>query len=176
MLVKCILSQPQSIAKLNWVKFQKSYYFFIFSFSFLEGFHIIKWRELSQDSLDLAEKQVSRQITYEPHSAQKNNAIEAPALASGSVSISSNQSRRVTREDIEVVSHLIWCSFAVVWLNYFIEWDFTEIYHASALFVLITCVGPQLNWKVLAVVYEQRWGHKHPFVSCKNWTWLYHLG
>lgn len=60
-----------------------------------------------KDSLDSAEKQVSRQITLEPHSGQQNNALEAPALASGSVSISSNKSRRVTREDIEVVRNLI---------------------------------------------------------------------
>ncbi|XP_059456627.1 uncharacterized protein LOC132186655 [Corylus avellana] len=60
-----------------------------------------------KDSLDSAEKQVSRQITHGPHSDQQNNVLEAPALASGSVSVSCNRSRRDMHENVEVVRNLI---------------------------------------------------------------------
>jgi uncharacterized protein (TIGR01589 family) len=60
-----------------------------------------------KDSNGSAEKQVSRQIKHEPHSDQQNNTPETPAVDSGSVSISSNKNRSITREDIEVVQNLI---------------------------------------------------------------------
>ncbi|PWA81287.1 hypothetical protein CTI12_AA188270 [Artemisia annua] len=57
--------------------------------------------------LDTTEKQHLAQASHESQSDQHNNATEAPVPDSGSVSISSNDNRKVSREDIELVQNLI---------------------------------------------------------------------
>lgn len=47
--------------------------------------------------------QHSTHVSHDSQSGQQHNPVEAPAADSGSVSISSNDNRRVTREDIELV-------------------------------------------------------------------------
>lgn len=56
-----------------------------------------------QESVDTPETQHLAQVSHESQSDQQNNAAEAPVPDSGSVSISSNDSRKVSREDIELV-------------------------------------------------------------------------
>lgn len=55
------------------------------------------------------EVQSSTQASHESQGDQQNinNTIEAPAVDSGSVSVSSNDGRKVSREDIELVQNLI---------------------------------------------------------------------
>ncbi|XP_077226979.1 uncharacterized protein LOC143860294 [Tasmannia lanceolata] len=54
------------------------------------------------------EIQSSSQVLHESPSDQQNNpATEVPVADSGSISISSNESRKVSREDIELVQNLI---------------------------------------------------------------------
>ncbi|KAL3502321.1 hypothetical protein ACH5RR_036770 [Cinchona calisaya] len=60
-----------------------------------------------QDSHNTQELQPSTQASLESQSDQQNNATEAPIADSGSVSVSSNDGRRVSREDIELVQNLI---------------------------------------------------------------------
>ncbi|XP_076959665.1 uncharacterized protein LOC143635810 [Bidens hawaiensis] len=57
----------------------------------------------NQESLDTPETKAS----HESQSDRHNNATEAPVPDSGSVSISSNDNRKVSREDIELVQNLI---------------------------------------------------------------------
>ncbi|XP_050154484.1 uncharacterized protein LOC126628740 [Malus sylvestris] len=54
----------------------------------------------------LQDKQKSTEKQF-PHNDRQNGVSEVPTLDSGSVSISSNKSTKVTREDIEVVQNLI---------------------------------------------------------------------
>lgn len=62
----------------------------------------------NQDPLDaLPETQHFPQASHESQSDLHNNGTEAPAPDSGSVSISSNDNRKVSREDIELVQNLI---------------------------------------------------------------------
>lgn len=58
----------------------------------------------SQNNSDIPS---SALVVHESHSDQQNNAVEAPVADSGSVSISSNDNRKVSREDIELVQNLI---------------------------------------------------------------------
>lgn len=60
-----------------------------------------------QDTQGTPEVQSSTQVSHESQSDQQYNASEAPAPDSGSVSISSNESKKVSREDIELVQNLI---------------------------------------------------------------------
>ncbi|OAY48427.1 hypothetical protein MANES_06G158400v8 [Manihot esculenta] len=60
-----------------------------------------------QDSKDLDQINFSTQTAYELPNDQQNNASEALGVDSDSVSVSGNNSRKVTREDIEVVQNLI---------------------------------------------------------------------
>lgn len=61
----------------------------------------------NQESLDTPETQHLAQPSHESQSDQHNNTVEAPVPDSGSVSISSNDNRKVSREDIELVQNLI---------------------------------------------------------------------
>ncbi|XP_024977282.1 uncharacterized protein LOC112514885 [Cynara cardunculus var. scolymus] len=61
----------------------------------------------NQESLDTPETQPLAQASHESQSDQHNNAAEVPVPDSGSVSISSNDNRKVSREDIELVQNLI---------------------------------------------------------------------
>lgn len=61
----------------------------------------------NQESLDTPETQHLAPASHESQSDQHNNATEAPVPDSGSVSISSNDNRKVSREDIELVQNLI---------------------------------------------------------------------
>ncbi|KAK2993855.1 hypothetical protein RJ640_003967, partial [Escallonia rubra] len=60
-----------------------------------------------QDSQNTSEPQPSAQVSHESQSDQQNNGTEVPVPDSGSVSISSNDNRKVSREDIELVQNLI---------------------------------------------------------------------
>lgn len=51
--------------------------------------------------------QISAQVSHESQSDPQNTAAEAPVADSGSVSVSSNEGRKVSREDIELVQNLI---------------------------------------------------------------------
>ncbi|CBI31827.3 unnamed protein product, partial [Vitis vinifera] len=53
------------------------------------------------------EIQSSTQVSHESQSDHQNNTAEAPVADSGSICISSNDSRKVSREDIELVQNLI---------------------------------------------------------------------
>ncbi|KAK1406962.1 hypothetical protein QVD17_38572 [Tagetes erecta] len=61
----------------------------------------------NQESLDTPETQHLAQASHESQSDRHNNARDAPVPDSGSVSISSNDNRKVSREDIELVQNLI---------------------------------------------------------------------
>ncbi|KAL4554717.1 hypothetical protein LXL04_037319 [Taraxacum kok-saghyz] len=61
----------------------------------------------NQESKKTSEKQGLTQASHESQSDQQNNATEAPVPDSGSASISSNDNRKVSREDIELVQNLI---------------------------------------------------------------------
>ncbi|KAI3510244.1 hypothetical protein L1887_25776 [Cichorium endivia] len=61
----------------------------------------------NQESKKTPEKQSLTQASHESQSDQQNNATEAPVPDSGSASISSNDNRKVSREDIELVQNLI---------------------------------------------------------------------
>ncbi|XP_010266491.1 PREDICTED: uncharacterized protein LOC104603991 isoform X2 [Nelumbo nucifera] len=62
----------------------------------------------TQDSQSTPEIQSSTQVSHESQSDQPNNTTaEAPVADSGSISVSSNDSRKVSREDIELVQNLI---------------------------------------------------------------------
>uniref|UniRef100_A0A5B6Z7W5 Angiotensin-converting enzyme 2 n=1 Tax=Davidia involucrata TaxID=16924 RepID=A0A5B6Z7W5_DAVIN len=61
----------------------------------------------AQDSQNTPELQSSTQVSHESQSDQQNNATEAPVADSGSISISSNDNTKVSREDIELVQNLI---------------------------------------------------------------------
>ncbi|CAI9097100.1 OLC1v1033423C2 [Oldenlandia corymbosa var. corymbosa] len=61
----------------------------------------------TQDSENNQELQPTSQVSHESQSDQQNNATEAPIADSGSVSVSSNDGRKVSREDIELVQNLI---------------------------------------------------------------------
>ncbi|KAF8379684.1 hypothetical protein HHK36_029128 [Tetracentron sinense] len=61
-----------------------------------------------KDSQSTPEVQSSAQVSHESHSDQQNNTTtEAPVVDSGSISISSYDSKKVSREDIELVQNLI---------------------------------------------------------------------
>ncbi|XP_059589720.1 uncharacterized protein LOC100264107 isoform X1 [Vitis vinifera] len=60
-----------------------------------------------QDSQSAQEIQSSTQVSHESQSDHQNNTAEAPVADSGSICISSNDSRKVSREDIELVQNLI---------------------------------------------------------------------
>ncbi|KAI7734414.1 hypothetical protein M8C21_004063 [Ambrosia artemisiifolia] len=60
-----------------------------------------------QESLDTPETQHLAQASHESQSERHNNATEARVPDSGSISISSNDNRKVSREDIELVQNLI---------------------------------------------------------------------
>ncbi|KAK9279197.1 hypothetical protein L1049_012875 [Liquidambar formosana] len=60
-----------------------------------------------QESQSTPEIQSSTQVSHESQSDQQNNTTEAPVADSGSISISSNDSRKVSRQDIEFVQNLI---------------------------------------------------------------------
>ncbi|KAF8380076.1 hypothetical protein HHK36_027546 [Tetracentron sinense] len=64
-------------------------------------------RERPQDSQSTPEIQSSKQVSLESYSDQQNNTTDAPVADSGSISISSNDSTKVSREDIELVQNLI---------------------------------------------------------------------
>lgn len=59
--------------------------------------------KVMQDSHNTSEIQHTTHVSHDSQSDQQNNAVEAPVADSGSVSISSNDNRRVSREDIELV-------------------------------------------------------------------------
>lgn len=61
----------------------------------------------TQESQNTPDIQPSGQVSHESQSDQQNNATEAPVPDSGSVSISSNDNRKVSRKDIELVQNLI---------------------------------------------------------------------
>ncbi|XP_024968284.1 uncharacterized protein LOC112507797 isoform X4 [Cynara cardunculus var. scolymus] len=62
----------------------------------------------NQESKNIPEIQpLTTQVSHESQSDQLNNATEAPVPDSGSASISSNDNRKVSREDIELVQNLI---------------------------------------------------------------------
>ncbi|XP_057981429.1 uncharacterized protein LOC131166849 [Malania oleifera] len=60
-----------------------------------------------QDSQSTPEVQSSTQVSHESLNDQQNNTTETPVADSGSISISSNDNRKVSREDIELVQNLI---------------------------------------------------------------------
>lgn len=60
-----------------------------------------------QESQSTPEIQSTTQVSHESQSDQQNNTTEAPVADSGSVSISSNDNRKVSRQDIELVQNLI---------------------------------------------------------------------
>lgn len=60
-----------------------------------------------QDSQSAQEIQSSTQVSHESQSDHQNNTAEAPVADSGSICISSNDNRKVSREDIELVQNLI---------------------------------------------------------------------
>jgi uncharacterized protein (TIGR01589 family) len=60
-----------------------------------------------QDTQNNKDLQPSAQVSHEAQSDQQNNTVEPPVADSGSVSISSNENRKVSREDIELVQNLI---------------------------------------------------------------------
>ncbi|KAL1828635.1 hypothetical protein DCAR_0207874 [Daucus carota subsp. sativus] len=62
---------------------------------------------MKNDSHNTSEIQHTTHVSHDSQSDQQNNAVEAPVADSGSVSISSNDNRRVSREDIELVQNLI---------------------------------------------------------------------
>ncbi|KAF8413314.1 hypothetical protein HHK36_001292 [Tetracentron sinense] len=64
-------------------------------------------RALMKDPQSTPELQSSAQVSHESHSDQHNNTTEVPVADSGSISISSNDSRKVSHEDIELVQNLI---------------------------------------------------------------------
>ncbi|KAK9080691.1 hypothetical protein SSX86_000449 [Deinandra increscens subsp. villosa] len=59
-----------------------------------------------QESLDTPETHLA-QASHESQSDRHNNETEAPVIDSGSISISSSDNRKVSREDIELVQNLI---------------------------------------------------------------------
>ncbi|KAJ4952723.1 hypothetical protein NE237_029555 [Protea cynaroides] len=61
-----------------------------------------------QDTQSTPEVQSSTQVSHESHSDQQNNTTaEAPTADSGSISLSSSDNRKVSRQDIEFVQNLI---------------------------------------------------------------------
>ncbi|XP_077212610.1 uncharacterized protein LOC143847576 [Tasmannia lanceolata] len=65
-------------------------------------------RNFDEDPQGTPEIQPSSQVCHESHGDQQNNpATEVPVADSGSISISSNDGRKVSREDIELVQNLI---------------------------------------------------------------------
>ncbi|WJZ85688.1 hypothetical protein VitviT2T_005209 [Vitis vinifera] len=60
-----------------------------------------------QDSQSAREIQSSTQVPHESQSDHQNNTTEAPVVDSGSIYISSNDNRKVSRKDIEFVQNLI---------------------------------------------------------------------
>ncbi|KAM7472299.1 hypothetical protein LguiA_010482 [Lonicera macranthoides] len=60
-----------------------------------------------QDMQDTQETQASTQVSHESQSEQQNNTVEVPVADSGSVSTPSNDNRKVSRKDIELVQNLI---------------------------------------------------------------------
>ncbi|GAB2271800.1 hypothetical protein Dimus_006631 [Dionaea muscipula] len=67
----------------------------------------MKTPESMQESQSAPEVQSSNQVSIESQGEQQNNTKEAPVQDSGSVSASSNDGRKVSREDIELVQNLI---------------------------------------------------------------------
>lgn len=61
----------------------------------------------SPDSQTTPETQSTNQISHESQSDHQNNNPEAPVPDSGSAAVSSNDGRKVSREDIELVQNLI---------------------------------------------------------------------
>ncbi|XP_028065340.1 uncharacterized protein LOC114268371 isoform X1 [Camellia sinensis] len=60
-----------------------------------------------QVSQNTPEIQSSTQVSHESQGDQQNNGTEAPLADSGSISTSSNDNKKVSREDIELVQNLI---------------------------------------------------------------------
>ncbi|XP_057531325.1 uncharacterized protein LOC130809609 [Amaranthus tricolor] len=61
----------------------------------------------SPDSQNAPEIQSTNQVSHESQSDQHNNNTEAPVADSASAAVSSNDGRKVSREDIELVQNLI---------------------------------------------------------------------
>ncbi|KAK9743151.1 hypothetical protein RND81_03G220400 [Saponaria officinalis] len=61
----------------------------------------------SQDSQTTTEKQSTNQVSHESQSDQKNNKNPEAVPDSGSAAVSSNDGRKISREDIELVQNLI---------------------------------------------------------------------
>lgn len=113
--------------------------------------------------------QSSTQVSHDSQGEQKNNqSLEAPIQDSGSVSASSNDGRKVSRQDIELVS-----------------WTLAHL-HLPSLIVYIcvcaclfmwssSCVGPKFDREMSSAVHEQRWGRQDPLDPCKNWPWIHNF-
>ncbi|KAK1376631.1 Angiotensin-converting enzyme 2 [Heracleum sosnowskyi] len=62
---------------------------------------------MKKESHNTSDVQHSTHVSHDSQSDQQNNPVEAPVADSGSVSVSSNDNRKVSREDIELVQNLI---------------------------------------------------------------------
>lgn len=62
--------------------------------------------KLLQDSHNTSEIKPANQVSHESQCEQPNNVTETPAPDSGSVSVSNNDNRKVSRQDIELVRQL----------------------------------------------------------------------
>ena len=111
-----------------------------------------------QDTQDTQETQASTQVSHESQSEQQNNTVEVPVADSGSVSTPSNDNRKVSRKDIELVSLSVLptCGLSLLWFP-------KEFYVASflkaSLYINMKCfcfAGPEFDRKMSAVIYEQR--------------------
>ncbi|CAI9768821.1 unnamed protein product [Fraxinus pennsylvanica] len=60
-----------------------------------------------QDSHNTSEIKPANQVSHESQCEQPNNVTETPVPDSGSISVSSSDNRKVSREDIELVQNLI---------------------------------------------------------------------
>lgn len=67
-----------------------------------------------QESKNTTEIQSLTQASHESQSDQHNNATDTPVPDTGSASISSNDNRKVSREDIELVRLLFMSLCAIV--------------------------------------------------------------
>lgn len=69
----------------------------------LVPFFVIKLITLLQDLQNTPEVQSSTQVSQESQGDQQHNGTEVPVGDSGSISTSSHDNRKVSREDIELV-------------------------------------------------------------------------
>lgn len=79
-------------------------YLFNCGFFFLPIVRLGTFVYLLQEQQKTQDVQISAQVSHESQSDPQNTATDAPVADSGSVSVSSNEGRKVSREDIELVS------------------------------------------------------------------------